>query len=193
MKKYLAILVLALSANCAFAQGTSSSKSNFQPLFQGYITADAALVGKYPSELLSDLMLNAPGVNVALGAKFGKWLFVGGETGYNFSINTVGNQSVWNPLIPIGANIRGYLPVGRKTSLYLAFSTGAAIFCANPQYNTQTSHSTTTVTAYVNPCVGIETGRFVFSIGYKAFVKQAPAALNCLDVKIGVRIGRNNY
>lgn len=137
--------------------------------FQGYITADL-------NTSLSSFGGHTPAINVSMGVKASDYFYAGLQTGLGCMI--IPQIETAFVTIPFGVDLKGLLPVGSKTNMFLGFDIGAYLLVAGDG---------TAATFYTGPYLGVETGRFVASLGYQA------AGFHCLNLRLGVRLGKPSY
>jgi len=89
----------------------------------------------------------------AAGCQINPYLFVGGGVGLNYYTASDGDAYV----VPIFADLRGYIPTGSAVHPYIDLK---------PGYGVNTSGGDTDGGFYINTTVGIEIKHFTIGIGY---------------------------
>lgn len=173
-----------------FGQESPSHKKN--PLhtpnvkFQGYATLGAIATSGGAG----------PIVDVNFGARVGKSLFVGFETGFHSVISSISyydyeegalieldESIIAENYIPLAVNIKGYLPTRNDSFFpYLNCSLGGFVGVGNIRGLNG---------FYCQVGAGIDYRRFTFGAGYNCIHKYG--TINFGYIKLGVRFGSNPY
>ncbi|MDD4819531.1 MAG: hypothetical protein PHD21_01685 [Flavobacteriales bacterium] len=112
MKKTLILIVALLMVNVAFAQNKIS--------YQGEVNVGYGIgVGDYGVDKLSVHVLN--------GIRFCPYFFAGVGVGYDHYSKSGDSASA----IPLYGNAKGYLPVSKRTELFVSLDCGYNILFAN--------------------------------------------------------------
>ena len=130
-----------------------------------------------------------PAIDLSLGMRLWDYGYIGVEMGFHslfFTTEFVDweNFKVYkdistNAYMPVGINLKGYIPTGKKIYPYVNCSLGG--FFGMIVLDGLNGF-------YCQAGVGIDVKRFSFGIGYNGLVKYDTA--NCGYVKLGVRFGK---
>lgn len=166
MKKFLLLIAMLMPLTLNAQQVLSRT---------GFPVAKAQFVGY--TMLTSDLaflqgrgQLNA---ELVLGCQVSNYFYGGFQTG-------VGLVGMGYCAVPLGVELKGFWPVGAKTSLFAGFDLGTVLIGDLKKPDTVLN---------VTPKIGIEVGCFVAHIGLKTWTTR-DLAVNYLSVGIGFRLGR---
>ncbi len=134
-----------------------------------------------------------PAIDLNLGVRLWDYAYIGVEAGFHSLFSKVEDEiydsgsldyyvyseSYKEAYIPLGINLKGYIPVGRKIYPYVNCSLGGFFGIMDLDgFNG----------FYCQVGAGIDVKRFSFGIGYSGLVKYGAA--NCGYVKFGVRLGK---
>lgn len=119
-----------------------------------------------------------PAVDLSLGVRLWDYAYVGVETGFH-SLFSSAYYSDKEAYIPLGINLKGYIPTSKKIYPYVNCSLGGFFGLMDlGGFNG----------FYCQVGAGIDVKRFSFGIGYSGLVKYGTAS--CGYVKLGVRLGK---
>lgn len=118
-----------------------------------------------------------PTFDASVGARLREYAYIGIETGFHYL--TIIDHGGDFSYIPIGINLKGYIPVGKKIYPYINCSLGAFIGLSDfdDLYG-----------FYCQVGAGIDIKRFSLGIGYSTIMNGGN--LNCGYVKFGIRLGK---
>lgn len=127
-----------------------------------------------------------PAIDLSLGMRLWDYGYIGVEMGFHSLFFTTESMD-WESskvtyteaYIPLGINLKGYIPTGKKIYPYVNCSLGG--FIGLIELDGLNGF-------YCQAGVGIDVKRFSFGIGYNGLVKYSTA--NCGYVKLGVRFGK---
>ena len=134
-----------------------------------------------------------PAIDLSLGLRLWDYAYIGVETGFHslFSkfegeVYDCGSSSYYGysesykeGCIPVGVNLKGYIPAGKKIYPYVNCSLGGFFGVMDlGGFNG----------FYCQVGAGIDVKRFSFGIGYSGLVHMGVAS--CGYVKLGVRLGK---
>ena len=132
-----------------------------------------------------------PAVDLSLGVRLWDYAYIGVETGFHSLFSTFeevyfnGSRydtyegNIKDAYIPLGVNLKGYIPTGKKIYPYVNCSLGGFFGLMDlGGFNG----------FYCQVGAGIDVKRFSFGIGYSGLVKYGTAS--CGYVKFGVRLGK---
>ncbi len=130
-----------------------------------------------------------PAIDLSLGMRLWDYGYIGVEMGFHSLFFTtefvdwenfkVYKDTSTNAYMPVGINLKGYIPTGKKIYPYVNCSLGG--FFGMIVLDGLNGF-------YCQAGVGIDVKRFSFGIGYNGLVKYDTA--NCGYVKLGVRFGK---
>ena len=161
------------TATPALAPSTPAPTRPFQKIrFQSYLHAGVVF--------LPDAW--GPTFDASVGARLREYAYIGIETGFHY-IWDVGYEgdtdlSIVLVYMPIGINLKGYIPVGKKIYPYINCSLGAFINVDNTDFSG----------FYCQVGAGIDIKRFSLGIGYSTI--RNGGNINCGYVKLGIRLGK---
>lgn len=171
-------------SNNIFTKSIGTPKYSFNGIkFQSYIYAGATFLEH----------AGGPTIDINIGARIYDYFYIGIETGfrcvfeeieyfgYRYDYERWYEDSITAKCgyIPIGVNLKGYIPTGKKIYPYINCSLGG--FIGVMDLNGLNGF-------YCQVGAGIDIKRFSFGIGYTGLVKESTA--NCGYVKLGVRLGK---
>ena len=124
-----------------------------------------------------------PAIDLSLGMRLWDYGYIGVETGFHSLLQRIyfydNEYNSTLAYIPVGINLKGYIPTGKKIYPYVNCSLGG--FFGMIVLDGLNGF-------YCQAGVGIDVKRFSFGIGYNGLVKYDTA--NCGYVKLGVRFGK---
>ncbi len=120
-----------------------------------------------------------PAVDLSLGVRLWDYAYIGIETGFHSLFSNAYWSTYTEAYIPLGINLKGYIPTGKKIYPYVNCSLGGFFGLMDlGGFNG----------FYCQVGAGIDVKRFSFGIGYSGLVKYGTAS--CGYVKFGVRLGK---
>ncbi len=168
----------------AKGQQTSADKFRFDGVrLQSYVYGGAVFLAH----------AGGPAVDLSLGVRLWDYAYVGVETGfhslfakfedeyYDYSTSSYYgySESYKMAYIPVGVNLKGYIPTGKKIYPYINCSLGG--FFGIMDFGGLNGF-------YCQVGAGVDVKRFSFGIGYSGLVQMGVA--NCGYIKLGVRLGK---
>lgn len=150
------------------ALNTTAPARPFQKIrFQSYLYAGAVFMQESVG----------PTFDASVGARLREYAYIGIETGFHYL--TVIDHGGDFSYIPIGINLKGYIPVGKKIYPYINCSLGAFIGLSDfdDLYG-----------FYCQVGAGIDIKRFSLGIGYSTIMNGGN--FNCGYAKFGIRLGK---
>jgi len=171
-----------------YQNGTKDVFEEFKPKTINPENASADFSGvKFQSYIYAGAVFNSygggPSVDLNFGVRAGRYFYAGIETGFHaliFSDEFFGQRFTFTEAyIPVGVNIKGYVPVGKRIYPYLNCSLGGFFGVIDLEGLNG---------FYCQVGAGIDVKRFSFGIGYTGLVKEGTANLGY--VKLGVRLGK---
>ncbi len=171
-----------------YRNGTKDVFYKVEPAPASAINTSSDFSGvKFQSYLYAGAIFNSegggPAVDFNFGARIGRCFYAGIETGFHTLISSVyfydEKLTITAAYVPIGVNLKGYLPVGKKIYPYLNCSLGGFVGVIDLDGLNG---------FYCQVGAGIDIKRFSFGIGYTGLVKGGTANLGY--VKLGVRFGK---
>lgn len=154
------------------ALNTTDTTRPFQKIrFQSYLHAGAIFLKE----------AGGPTFDVSVGARLREYAYIGIETGFHLIWDIHYDYSCDSAVayVPIGINLKGYVPVGKKKIYpYINCSLGAFIDVDRTDF----------YGFYCQVGAGIDIKRFSLGIGYSTIMNGGN--LNCGYVKLGIRLGK---
>ncbi len=176
------------------AQQSDAKKASAKAGTGGGLTASGI---KFQSDISLGTIFGAdyagPTLDIALGARIGRYFFIGAQTGLRSIIETVDllyygygdlvreeSKTLFEGYIPLELNMKGYIPVSEKVRPYINCSLGGFFGVADLDglngFSCQVG-------------AGVEINRVSIGIGYNGLVKYGTSNLGY--IKIGIRLGKN--
>ena len=163
-----------------YQNGTKDIFGEFKPQTAESTNMSADFNGvKFQSYIYAGAIFNSfgggPAVDLNFGSRFGRYFYAGAETGFH-TFMCFGFGFCY---IPVGVNLKGYVPVGKRIYPYLNCSLGG-FFGAIDMDGLNGF--------YCQAGAGVDIKRFSVGIGYSGLVKEG--TLNFGYIKLGVRLGK---
>ena len=153
-KRFLIILAMFMIAGfSANAQSRYSGEVDF-----GY-------------SLSLDEVFDQVGVSTTHGISINERLFLGAGVGVNYAYD------IEQVMMPVYANLKGFLPLSEKTSFFASADVGYTIGFDNDYLGGSVSGF------YCCPAVGVKLNKFKVQVGYSMLVDYI--TLGCMQFKVG--------
>lgn len=120
-----------------------------------------------------------PAADLNIGLRFFDYAYIGVESGFHYLVAPKSELSFREAYVPVGVNLKGYIPTGKLIYPYVNCSLGG--FFGVMDLNGLNGF-------YCQAGIGIDIWRFSIGVGYTGLLKYGTANLGY--VKIGFRFGK---